>query len=165
MRIAAIVSSPETGGNTEAVVNRIAESARENGNEVNVFRLAPMTDKKDCKACMKCKSQGRCVQEDDLAPVLEAIRESDGVILSTPVYFGAATGEYRMLEDRFFSFLDARFKLNIPEGKKVAVVVAAGSAGAEQLADRIEGVMTSFFKCQSVGKIAFRTGNFRCFAS
>ena len=33
------------------------------------------------------------------------------------------------------------------------------------LADKIEGVMTGFFKCQSVGKIAFATGNNKAFAA
>ncbi len=53
----------------------------------------------------------------------------------------------------------------MPEGKKVAIVVAAGSAGADKLADKIEGVMTGLFKCQSAGKIAFSTGNYKSFAA
>ena len=165
MTIVAVISTPEKNGNTEAVVNKIAESAKANGQDVKTFYLNPMTNRKGCQACFGCKAKGRCVQNDDLTPVLDAIREADGIILSTPVYFGEACGQYRLLEDRFFGFLDGSFNLNMPAGKKVAVVVAAGTAGADKLADKIEGVMTGFFKCQSVGKIAFATGNNKAFAA
>ena len=164
MSIVAIVSSPEKNGNTEVVVNAMAKAAEENGQSVQIFCLNPMTNKKGCQACFACKGKGRCVQKDDLTAPLDAIREADGIILSTPVYFGEACGQYRMLEDRFFSFLDGAFNLNMPAGKKVAVVTAAGSAGADKLADKIEGVMVNFFKCQPVGKIAFNTGNDREYA-
>ena len=165
MGIVAVVSSPEKNGNTDAVVNRIAESARANGKDVQVFYLNPMGNRKGCQACFACKAKGRCVQKDDLTPVLDAIREAEGIILSTPVYFGEACGQYRLLEDRFFSFLDGTFALNISEGKKVAIVTAAGSEGADKLADKIEGVMVNYFKCQSVGKIAFSTGNDKGYAA
>ncbi|MCQ2078716.1 MAG: flavodoxin family protein [archaeon] len=165
MSIVAVISTPEKGGNTEAVVNAIAESAKANGKDVQTFYLNPMANKKGCQACFACKAKGKCVQKDDLTPVLDAIRDAEGIILSTPVYFGEACGQYRMLEDRFFGFLDGSFQLNMPAGKKVAVVVAAGSAGADVLANKIEGVMTGFFKCQSIGKITFNTSNAKTFAA
>ena len=117
MTIVAVISTPEKNGNTEAVVNKIAESAKANGQDVKTFYLNPMTNRKGCQACFACKAKGRCVQNDDLTPVLDAIREADGIILSTPVYFGEACGQYRLLEDRFFGFLDGSFNLNMPAGK------------------------------------------------
>ena len=159
MSIVAIISSPEKNGNTEAVVNRIAESAKANGQETQVFHLNTMTNKKGCQACFGCKAKGRCVQKDDLTPVLDAIREADGIILSTPVYFGEACGQYRLLEDRFFSFIDGSFTPNIPTGKKVAVVVSAGTAGADELAAQIAGRMVSFFKMEPIGNVTMVDGN------
>jgi len=164
MTIVAVVSSPEKNGNTETVVNAIAKSAEENGKDVKIFCLNPMMNKKGCQACFGCKSKGKCVQNDDLTPVLDAIRDAEGVILSTPVYFGEACGQYRLLEDRFFSFLDGTFRPNIATGKKLALVVAAGSGGADKLADKIEAVLNQFFKFDVVGKLAFTTANKRDFA-
>ena len=154
MSIVAIISSPEKNGNTEAVVNKIAETAKAKGQDVQTFYLNPMANRKGCQACFGCKAKGRCVQKDDLTPVLDAIREADGMILSTPVYFGEACGQYRLLEDRFFGFLDGSFGLNMPAGKKVAVVVAAGTGGADAL-----------FKCECIGKITFNTANNKSFAA
>ena len=78
MTIVAVISSPERGGNTDTVVNAIARSAQENGKDVKVFYLNPMTSRKGCQACFACKSKGKCVQNDDLTPVLDAIRDAEG---------------------------------------------------------------------------------------
>lgn len=158
-KIVAVVSTPQKGANTDFLVNKAAEAAKKNGNDVQVFSLNGMANKKGCQGCGACKKTGKCVTKDDLAPVIDAIREADGLIISSPVYFGEPCGQYRMLEDRFFSFLNADFSLNINAGKKVAVITAAGSAGADKLADRMEGVMKGFFKCESVGKLSIVTAN------
>ena len=165
MSIVAIISTPEKGGNTDVVVNEMVKTAQADGKDVKVFYLNPMKNKNGCQACFACKSKGKCVQNDDLTPVLDAIREADSLILSSPIYFGDCCAQYRILEDRFFSFIDGTFTPNIPTGKKLAVVVAAGSAGAAGLADKIATNMGNFFKFECVGKIAFETGNKRDFAA
>jgi len=164
MSIVAIVSSP-VKGNTDSLVAAAAEGAEENGKDVKVFHLNAMADKKGCQGCMGCKKVGHCVVKDDLTPVIDAIRKADGIILSTPVYFGEACGQYRMLEDRFFSFLNGDFSLNINAGKKVVVFTSAGSEGADVLADKIAGTMKNCFKCDVVGKLCVVSGNDPKFSS
>lgn len=164
-KIAAIVSSPQKNANTDTLVNAAVKAAKDNGNDVEIFYLNTMTDKKGCQGCDGCKRNGAgCVIKDDLTPVLDAIRSADGVILSSPVYFGEACGQYRMLEDRFYGYLKADFSLNLDAGKKLAVITAAGTAGADALADKIEGTMKNFFRFEPVGKLAVITGNDRKFA-
>lgn len=164
-KIVAIVSSPRKNANTDFLVNTAANAAKENGNDVEIFYLNPMANKKGCQGCNGCKKNGtNCVMKDDLTPVLDAIRNADGVIISSPVYFGEACGQYRMLEDRFFGYLKADFSINIAPGKKVAVITAAGSAGADALADKMEGVMVNYLKFVSVGKLAVVTKNDAKFA-
>ena len=164
-KVVAVISSPRTNANTDVLVNAMAKAAKDNGNDVETFYLNTMSDKKGCQGCDGCKRNGgRCVVRDDLTPVLDAIRDADGIILSSPVYFGEACGQYRMMEDRFYGFLKADFSLSIDPGKKVAVVTAAGSAGADALADKIEGIMKNYFKCESVGKLAVVTKNDRKFS-
>lgn len=159
MSIVAIITSPRKGGNSAAIVNAIAESAKENGKDVKIFDINPIADRKGCQACMGCKKAGHCVVKDGLTPVIDAIREADGLILSTPVYFNEACGQYRLVEDRFFSFLNGDFSLNIKPGKKVAIVTTAGSDESISVADRLEKTMTRGFKCECIGKIALTGGN------
>ncbi len=164
MTIVAVVSSPEKNGNTETAVNAIADAIKANGKEVKFFYTNQMYNKKGCQACNACKTQGKCVQFDDTSKILDAIRNAEGFILSTPVYFDRACGQYGILEDRFYSFLDMRFQPNIEVGKKCAVVTAAGSSNAQRVADEIAANMKNFFKCEIVGTIAMITGNKRDYA-
>ena len=164
-KIVAIISSPRKNGNTDFLVNTAAKAAEENGNEVQTFYLNKLANKKGCQGCNACKMNGgSCVTKDDLTPILDAIRDADGIILSSPVYFGEACGQYRMLEDRLYGFLKADFSISFNPGKKVAVITAAGSAGADALADKIEGVMKGYFKCEPVGKLAVVTKNEKDFS-
>ena len=159
MSIVAILSSPRKGANCDTIVNAIADSAKANGKDVKFFDLCKMENKNGCKSCFGCKKNGNCVQKDDIRELLEAIKSAEGVIVSAPVYFGQPCAQYRIFEDRMFSFLDPAFNLFIDKGKKVAVVTAAGSAGAQELADQIEGRFVNYFKFEPVGKIAVVTGN------
>ncbi len=160
MSIVAIVSSPRKNANTDTLVTAAAEGAKENGKDVQIFHLNVLRDKRGCQGCNSCKANGgKCVTRDDLTAVLDAVRDSEGVILSSPVYFGEACGQYRMLEDRFYGFLTADFGASFAPGKKVAVITTAGTAGADKLADKMEGTMKKYFKCESVGKLAVVTNN------
>jgi len=158
-KIVAIVSSPRKDANSETLVKAAVGAAEGKGHEVKVFNVAAMKDRRGCIACMGCKKAGKCVLKDEFTPVLDAIREADGIILSTAVYFGQPTGHYRLLEDRFFSFIDATFTPNIATGKKFGVIVTAGSAGADETAAQIVGRMVNFFKFEPVGTVAYNDGN------
>jgi len=158
-KIVAIISSPRKGANSETIVNAMADAAKGKGHDVKIFNVAELKDRRGCIACMGCKKAGKCVLKDELTPILEAIREADGVILSTAVYFGQSTGQYRLLEDRFFSFIDQTFTPNIAPDKKLSVVVTAGSAGADELASQITGRMVSLFKFEPIGNVTMTGGN------
>ena len=157
-KIVAVVSSPRKGANSETILNAMVAAAKGKGHDVQVFNVAAMKDRRGCIACMGCKKAGKCVLKDEMTPVLDAIRDADGVILSTAVYFGQPTGQYRLLEDRFFSFLDGTMAPNVAP-KKFAVIVTAGSAGADELAAQISGRMSAYFKFEPVGCVTMVDGN------
>ncbi len=158
-KIVAVVSSPRKDANSETLLKAAVGAAEGKGHEVKVFNVAAMKDRRGCIACMGCKKAGKCVLKDEITPVLDAIRQADGIILSTAVYFGQPTGQYRLLEDRFFSFMDGTFTPNIAAGKKIGVIVTAGSAGAEDIAAQIMGRMVNFFKFDPVGIVTYNDGN------
>jgi multimeric flavodoxin WrbA len=157
MTIIAIIASPRKNGNGNTIVEAMADAAIKNGKDVKKYYLNSFSDAKGCQACMVCKATGMCGIKDDHAEILEAIRKAEGVILATPYYFGEANGQFRLLQDRFYSFLGKDMSANIAPGKKVAVVVTCGSGadGAKALAAKIEGVMVNYFKFESVGRLVF----------
>lgn len=159
-KIVAIVSSPRKNGNTDTLVKTVADAAKAKGNTVDFFYLNDMRNSRGCQACMGCKKAGKCVVNDDIAVVLNAIRNSDGVIISAADYFGQPCSQYRCLEDRFYSFMGSDFKPNIAPGKKVATIVTCGSSAdaAKGIADKMTGVLVSYFKFEDIGTIAISDG-------
>lgn len=154
-----IIGSPR-GGNSKSLALAMAEGAKENGNEIKTFELNKLKNVKGCQSCYGCKKKGFCIVNDDHTPILQAIRDADSVIFSTPLYFSQSCGQFRLLEDRFFGFLNGDFTPNIAPGKKFAVIVTCGSGfdDAQNVAGNIELEWERFFKGVSVGKIVMKDG-------
>jgi multimeric flavodoxin WrbA len=148
-----IIGSPRKG-NSEAIALAMAEEVKKKGNKAEIFNLNKLKDVKGCQSCYGCKKVGHCVVKDDQTAILDAIRNADSLVLSTATYFGLETAQLKMLEDRFFSFVNGDFTPNITP-KKVAVVVTCGSGhdGAVAIADHIGQIWSGFFKSQVVGKL------------
>ena len=159
-KVVVVNTSPRKGANSETLAMKIAEGAKDNGNEIQVFNLREL-EINGCKACMGCKKTGNCVQKDGIKDVLEAIKEADGLVISAAVYFGQPNAQYRILEDRMFSLIDGEFKPFIEPGKKLAVVGTSGGdpVACGTIADGILGRLGGFFKFEPVGKVAINGCN------
>ncbi|MCK9323037.1 MAG: flavodoxin family protein [Candidatus Methanomethylophilaceae archaeon] len=159
-KIVAIVASARKNGNSDTIVKAIAEKAKANGNTVSFRYLNDFKCLRGCQACLGCKKAGRCVLHDEISDVLEDIRHADGVILSAPCYFGQPSAQYRILEDRMFSFLDSNACSVIPCNKKLAVVItcSGGVSEADAVAKRISDDAVSLFKYQLIDTIVMADG-------
>jgi multimeric flavodoxin WrbA len=100
MQVLAISGSPRPQGNTHLLLNKALEVLGREGIETAYISLHDKTIS-PCIACLKCaKDKNRCAQEDDFAPVFEAMGKADGLIVGSPVYFGSATPNLMALLDR-----------------------------------------------------------------
>lgn len=159
MTIVAVISSPRKNGNTATIVKAIADSARANGKDVIVYSLNEMKHKMGCQGCRACKKKGYCTFKDDVSPVLDAIRDCEALIVSSPVYMNNFCSQYRTLADRFYSFVsDPNKTVNIAPGKKCVCVTSTGATGAEELALRMENQLKRYGFVPS-GRIAFVSPN------
>ena len=66
----------------------------------DLFRLEKYTGCISCFGCKKEKNKGRCICRDGLSPVLDAIREADGLIIGSPNYLSEFTASFRALYER-----------------------------------------------------------------
>ena len=102
-KIVAINCSPRVNMNTGTLVREAAKGAEAEGAEVQVFDLYRLDNVHGCMSCFACKlapNEGKCVFKDGLAPVLEAIREADGLVIGTPNYLGDASAGFRAIYER-----------------------------------------------------------------
>jgi multimeric flavodoxin WrbA len=157
--VVAIMASPRREGNSSTIADAVLDGAMGlSTNAIKIHNLNKLSHVKGCQDCLACKSSGKCMTADDLSEVLDDIREADSLIISTPLYFEQASAQYRMLEDRLYSFLNADFTSNMKPGKKLVIIVTHMSEqeNADAVADRIERFFVDKFKCVPSGKIVYQ---------
>lgn len=105
MTVIGINGSPRKEWNTATLLSKALEGASSQGSKTELVHLYDL-DFKGCKSCFACKivngpSYGRCAQKDDLSPILKKIEdEADVIIIASPIYFGAMSGEMRCFIER-----------------------------------------------------------------
>ena len=102
-KIVAVNASPRKGWNTDTLVTEAAKGAEAAGAEIikfDLYRLGKFTGCISCFGCKKEKFKGHCICRDGLTPVLDAIREADGLILGSPNYLSEMNAAFRALYER-----------------------------------------------------------------
>ncbi len=102
-RIIAVNAGPRKGWNTDTLITEASRGAESAGAEVerfDLFRLEKYTGCISCFGCKREKNKAHCVCRDGLTPVLDAIREADGLILGSPNYLSEMTASFRALYER-----------------------------------------------------------------
>ncbi len=102
-KIIAINASPRTNWNTATLIREAARGVESEGAEVKVIDLYKLDKFTGCISCFGCKlpgNLGKCIYKDALAPVLDEIRNADGLILGTPNYLGDVSSGFRSLYER-----------------------------------------------------------------
>jgi len=103
MKILGISGSPRAKGNTDILVHEALEAASEMGAEQEFIAISGRKIK-PCNGCGTCRtdrSKGICaIKDDDLPGIYEAMREADGIIVGSPVYFLSVTAQLKALFDR-----------------------------------------------------------------
>jgi multimeric flavodoxin WrbA len=129
MKIACLLGSPRERSNSSMIAEHFCTTAKGLGAEVNTFKLNDL-QYRGCQGCMACKTKlDRCALEDDLSEVLEAVRETDILVLASPVYYWDVSAQMKAFVDRTFSFLVPDFisnpqKSRLEPGKKLVFILA-----------------------------------------
>jgi multimeric flavodoxin WrbA len=143
MKIVCLLGSPREKGNSAAIASRFCTTAQRLGAEVQTFALNKL-EYRGCQACMACKTKlDQCALEDDLTEVLEAVRDTDVLVLASPVYYGDLSSQLKGFIDRSYSYLASDYLTNpkpsrLSEGKKLVFVLTQGNPDQERFADIFE---------------------------
>ena len=98
-KVLIISSSPRKGGNSDLLCDQFAKGAQEAGHEVEKISLREHKINY-CTGCGVCNETHRCVQKDDMAPLLDKLVAADVIVLATPVYFYSMDGQLKTFIDR-----------------------------------------------------------------
>lgn len=104
MKVIAINGSPHKDGNTAQSLQVVGDKLKANGIDFEIIHIGhkPIHG---CIACGQCrvKQDGTCgIKNDILNETIPAVREADGLILASPVYFSGIAGTMKSYLDRLF---------------------------------------------------------------
>ncbi|MDO5851419.1 MAG: flavodoxin family protein [Methanobacteriaceae archaeon] len=143
-KVIGIVGSPRKGGNTEFLLNTALNSAKKEGVDVKLICLSDFNIN-SCVACNKCKTTGECSINDDMTVILNEIKNADGLIVGSPVYFGTMTSQTKMFIDRSRPLRSLRSMKNMVCG---AISTGGSRNGGQETT--IEGIHNFFFIQQAI---------------
>ncbi len=129
MKITAVNGSPRRNGNSAILLNAALSCAGQKGHETELIQLSDL-DYRGCRSCLACKlnrepwfSSADCAVRDGLSDILTRVRDSDLLLIASPVYYGSLSADtYAFLERLWFSACryDAentrKLKKEIPSG-------------------------------------------------
>ncbi len=140
MKISCLLGSPRKKSNSAAIANRFTETAAGMGAKIETIVLNDLTYR-GCQGCMSCKTtHDKCVLKDDLADVLDSLKEADIVVMAMPVYCSDVPGQFKCFLDRTFSYLKPLHlsetnPTRVPLGKKLVFIITQGAPSEELFAD------------------------------
>ena len=127
MKVLIINGSPRINGNTAAAVNELVRTFEADGVEAEVCQIGNK-DIRGCIACGRCSELGKCVIDDEVNVIAEKLREADGLVLASPVYYASANATLIACLDRLF--YSARFDKKMKVGASVVVARRGGCSAA-----------------------------------
>lgn len=126
-----INGSPRENGNTTVAMAEMEKVFAKNGIETETVRVGNMA-LRGCVSCGYCYKNGKCVVDDIVNEVAEKMKECDGVVIGSPVYYAAANGTLVAFLDRLF--YSSGFDKTMKVGASIAVARRGGcSATFDQL--------------------------------
>ncbi len=148
-RVVVVNAGPRSGWNTDILISEAASGAESAGAEIQRFDLFRLERYTGCISCFGCKREqfkGHCVCRDGLTPVLDAIRESDGLIIGSPNYLSNVSASFRALYERLI-FQNLTYNLETPccNEKRIPVLfIMTSNAADTAYADLVNGYKQTF---------------------
>lgn len=130
MKIVGIDGSPRKDGNTEKLLKKVLAGVEEAGGATEYLKLADVT-LNYCQGCGACRATGECVMRDDMDRVVEAIQQSETIVLASPIYAWQVSGHTKVFMDRLCRLLTPNYESRLNGPKKIAFVYTQGNPDAE----------------------------------
>jgi multimeric flavodoxin WrbA len=155
-RVLILAASPRKNGNSTILALKAAEGVKAEGGEAD---LVPISHLKiaPCNACESCitKPEAGCIIKDDMQPLYQKIKDAQGIIFATPVYWFNMSAQMKLVIDRAYAIQDKEYFAFT--GKDVGVILTYGdvdvfaSGGVNAL--RSFQDICSFVKANLVGTV------------
>lgn len=136
MKVLLLNGSPRAHGNTDIALREMVRVFEQEGVEAELIQVGNR-DIRGCIACQSCRKLGKCVFDDAVNELAPKLRECDGLVVGSPVYYASANATLVALLQRLFysSGVDVTMKVG-------AAVVAARRSGLTATFDELNKFFT-----------------------
>lgn len=131
MKVLLINGSPRENGNTFTALKEMERVFNAEGVETELLHIGNKAIR-GCTACGACARLGKCVFDDAVNEIAPKLKECDGIVVGSPVYFASANATVVAFMQRLFYSVD--FDLSMKVG---AAVVAARRGGLSATFDEL----------------------------
>lgn len=136
MKVLLINGSPNAKGCTYTALSEVASTLEAEGIETELIHVGHK-DIRGCIGCRKCHTTGKCVFDDLVNETAPKFKESDGIVIGSPVYYASANGTLISFLDRLF------YSTSFDKSMKVgASVVSARRGGCTATFDELNKYFT-----------------------
>jgi multimeric flavodoxin WrbA len=142
MKAVAINGSPRKDGNTAHALKIIGKRLEEQGIEFEIIQVGDKTIRGciGCGTCAKNKDEKCSLSTDPVNDTIQVMKDSDGIIIGSPVHFSGIAGTMK-------SFLDRTFYVSGSNGglfrhKVGASVTAVRRSGGSSTFDSLNHYLT-----------------------
>jgi hypothetical protein len=99
MKVLGIMGSPRRQSNTEILLDKALEGAREAGAEVEKVLVSKLKIS-PCLEIYACLKDGNCAIKDDMQLLYKKLLEADHIIFASPIFFYGITSQAKAVIDR-----------------------------------------------------------------
>ncbi len=153
MKVLGICGSPRKGGNTDILLEKALEGARESGAETEKIVLNDL----DISPCQEeeyenVNDEGFSVVDDDIHLIYRKINGSDVLILASPIFFGSLSAQTKTMIDRFQCVWLAKFMRNreLFPGKREGAFICVEASHREDFFRNARSIVRHFFATANV---------------
>ena len=142
MKVIAINGSPKKDGNTFHALNIVGNEIKDAGIDFEIIQVGHKMIH-GCIACGKCaiNQDEKCtIVTDDLNTILQKIKDADGILPGSPVYYSGIAGTMKCFLDRLFYVSSSNG--NLFRHKVAAAVVAVRRSGGSSTFDGLNHYLT-----------------------
>lgn len=108
-KVLIISTSLRNGSNSDILAKECEKGAKEAGHDVEYISLKGK-EIKYCIGCLSCQKTGSCVLKDDVANIMEKVKEAEVIVYATPIYYYEMCGQMKTLLDRLNPLYSADYK-------------------------------------------------------
>ena len=128
MKVLMLNGSPKKDGNTARALKEMEKIFAENGVETEIIQVGGK-DIRGCTACCYCYEHAKCAIDDIVNETAEKLREADGIVVGSPVYYASPNGTLLSFLDRLF-YSSGRIDKRMKVGASVVVARRGGCTAA-----------------------------------